>query len=46
MIREAAKRQTATLKELLENLASTGQSLHVTEISHILHHVWAMEEHR
>ena len=37
LVREAAKRPTATLKELQQFLASTGCSLHVTTISRILH---------
>ncbi len=37
LVREAAKRPTATLKELQEFLASTGCVVHVTTISHILH---------
>ncbi len=37
LFREAAKRPTATLKELQEFLASTGCIVHVTTISHILH---------
>lgn len=35
IINEAARRPTATLNELLEYLASTCHSLHVTAISHI-----------
>ncbi|KAM4031045.1 uncharacterized protein ACNLHF_018613 isoform 1-T2 [Anomaloglossus baeobatrachus] len=37
LVREAAKRPTATLKELQKFLASTGCVLHVTTISRILH---------
>ncbi len=37
LVREAAKRRTATLKELQEFLASTGCVVHVTTSSHILH---------
>ncbi|XP_077107151.1 uncharacterized protein LOC143764919 [Ranitomeya variabilis] len=37
LVREAAKRPRATLKELQEFLASTGCVLHVTTISRILH---------
>ncbi len=36
-VREAAKRPTATLKELQEFLARTGCVVHVTTISHIRH---------
>lgn len=36
LIREAAKRHMATLKVLQEYLASTGHSLHVRTVSHIL----------
>ncbi len=36
LVREAAKRPTATLKELQEFLASTGCVVHMTTISHIL----------
>ncbi len=41
LVREAAKRPTATLKKLQVFLASTGCVVHVTTISHILH-VWAI----
>lgn len=37
LVREAAKRPTATWKELQEFLASTGSVIHVTTISRILH---------
>uniref|UniRef100_A0AAR2JMY3 Transposase Tc1-like domain-containing protein n=1 Tax=Pygocentrus nattereri TaxID=42514 RepID=A0AAR2JMY3_PYGNA len=37
LVREAAKRPTATLKELQEFLASTSCAVHVTTISHLLH---------
>lgn len=37
LIREAARRPTATLKELQEFLASTGCVVHVTTISRLLH---------
>uniref|UniRef100_A0A8C5LME3 Transposase n=1 Tax=Leptobrachium leishanense TaxID=445787 RepID=A0A8C5LME3_9ANUR len=37
LVREAAKRPTATLKELQAYLASTGCVVHVTTISRILH---------
>uniref|UniRef100_A0A8C5LXJ6 Transposase n=1 Tax=Leptobrachium leishanense TaxID=445787 RepID=A0A8C5LXJ6_9ANUR len=37
LVKEAAKRPTATLKELQEYLASTGCVVHVTTISRILH---------
>ena len=37
LVREAAKRPTATLKELQEFLASTGCVVHVKTISRLLH---------
>ena len=37
LVREAAKRPTATLKELQKYLASTGCVVHVTTIARILH---------
>lgn len=37
LVREAAKRPTATLREPQEFLASTGCVVHVTTISHVLH---------
>ena len=42
-VTEAAKRHTATLKELQKYLASPGCVVHVTTITHVLHtYVWAM----
>ncbi|KAJ7317060.1 hypothetical protein JRQ81_003222 [Phrynocephalus forsythii] len=40
LVREAAKRPTATLKELQEYLASTRCVVHVTTFSGILHKSW------
>ena len=37
LVREAAKRPTATLNKLQEYLANTGRVVHVTTISRILH---------
>lgn len=37
LIREAAKRPTARLKDMQEHRASIGHFMHVTTMSHILH---------